>query len=96
MPSRLFAFLQPIAVGKATINMPIGVDFLGATDDGETATIYYLQRDDAETLTKDRILEMVQPYTVIPEEGRSVIDFLSNGWVLFENTEGTLPDSRIT
>ena len=97
MSAIVIGFTQNITpAGKRVIpEMPLGITFVGATDDGTTATIFYLQSDDAEPLTKPVTLEFVPPYIPFADEGRSLIAFLSNGWLLFENTEATVPDRQI-
>ena len=60
----LRAFKIPLEPPRTqSVSFPIGVEFIGATDDGVDITCYYLQKDQSETREKPRKLEIIAPYT---------------------------------
>ena len=86
---------MPTAADVDTRDWPVGVDFLGVTDDGVNWNLYYYQHNTTDSRTKTRTLEMWPPVAVTNDDGRIYIGILSNGFTVWENTEATLPDSRI-
>lgn len=85
----------PAGFASDSRSYPLGVDFLGVTDDGVDFQLYYIQSNDAEPLTKTRVIEVQPAVAVINDDGRSFIGILSTGQTVWENTEAAVPDRRV-
>ena len=92
--AQIISISFPLQLGTIQQNFPIGVEFLGAWDDGVNLTLSYYQFDETETVEKQRTIEIQPAIAIINNDGRTFIAHLSNNWLVFENTENTIPDSQ--
>ena len=83
------------ARGAYNANFPLGVEFVGAIDDGNDAIVIYYQNDQSETREKNRNLEIWANIDLMNDDGRKYIGILSNGFTVWEHTENTVPDDQV-
>ena len=87
---------KPLGVQTFTVDLPLGTVIHGVTDDGvDMIVAYTVQPNARQAQTKTRTFEVVAESTVLNEDGRTLLGYLSDGTFFYENTENTLPDDLV-